>query len=210
MPRSNFSPYPVDPRGFVKNTAHPCEAYTWNSWYQSNPNCPAGPPWIVRIIGYFFPDSQPIGFMKNPSTSQPSAPLNATRSTGDSFNCARSALLTWVSAFSPRPFRSATYRSSRCVGSLIAYASLPVLSLTSAKCTVRSPDVIAVALRAARSTRKSWLVPLNPVSKYRALPAFAHRSAPGIRSTLAAASREAVPPVLDASQIFGCDFSGTE
>ena len=38
---------------------------------------------MLRIIGYFLPASQPIGFMRKPSTSQPSAPLNGTRSTGD-------------------------------------------------------------------------------------------------------------------------------
>ncbi len=43
--------------------------------------------------------------MKKPSTSQPSAPLNATRSTGDSCSCFQSAAFRCVSCFSLRPLQ---------------------------------------------------------------------------------------------------------
>jgi hypothetical protein len=41
------------------------------------------------------------------------------------------------------------------------------------------------------------------------LPLSAQRSALGIRSRPSTASRDRDPPAADASQIFGCDFSGT-
>ena len=36
---------------------------------------PAGPPWMLRIIGYFLSGCQPIGFTRKPSMSQPSVLL---------------------------------------------------------------------------------------------------------------------------------------
>src|SRR5690349_24086822 len=43
-------------------------------------------------IGYFFPATQPTGFIRKPSTSHPSAPLKGTRSTGTSVSSFQSAM----------------------------------------------------------------------------------------------------------------------
>ena len=120
---------------------------------------------MVRIIGYFLPASQPTGFMKKPSTSQPSAPLY-----GDALDRHELQLL---------PERGVQMRQLLFVPAvqigdieivevcrIVDGVGEPfVLSLTSTKRTVRSPEVTGAALRAARSTRNRWLVPFTPVSK---------------------------------------------
>src|SRR5262245_18540701 len=77
------------------------------------------------------------------------------------------------------------------------------------RCRVRSPEVTAAARRDVRSTRYSCEVPLTPVSKYRARPSADHRRPLGIRSKVSAAGFDAASPDAGASQILGCDFSGT-